>query len=307
MTEESKGRGEVSPRTPFYFCGFGARRSHLRTQGNRGARGGIPSPGLPRRALLGLLLIPAASRAASYAQGTLVTGRVPPGTRLALDGRPLRVGPRGDYAFGFGRDHGPEAVLTVTPPGGRPEAQRLDVAKREWQVQRLQGLPGAMVTPPPETMARIIRERDHLAALRKVDSAEPHFAAGFVWPATGRISGVYGSQRILNGEARAPHLGLDVAVPVGTPLRAAAAGRVLLAADLYFTGHTVVIDHGFGVQTLYAHMSRLDVTEGEALAAGQGIGLSGATGRVTGPHLHFGMNWFGTAVDPASALPAAQG
>ena len=136
------------------------------------------------------------------------------------------------------------------------------MAKREWQVQRLQGLPGAMVTPPPETMERIIRERDHLAALRKTDSAEPHFAAGFVWPATGRISGVYGSQRILNGEARAPHVGLDVAVPVGTPLRAAAAGRVLLAMDLYFTGGTVVIDHGFGVQTLYAHMSRLEVTAG---------------------------------------------
>jgi murein DD-endopeptidase MepM/ murein hydrolase activator NlpD len=257
--------------------------------------------------LLGLLLLPAAARAASYSQGALVTGRVAPGSRLTLDGRALRVGPRGEHAFGFGRDHGPEAVLTVTPPGGRPEAQRLAVAKREWQVQRLQGLPGAMVTPPPETMERIIRERDHLAALRKTDSSEPHFAAGFVWPATGRISGVYGSQRILNGEARAPHLGLDVAVPVGTPLRAAAAGRVLLAMDLYFTGGTVVIDHGFGVQTLYAHMSRLEVTAGELLAAGQGIGLSGATGRVTGPHLHFAMNWFGTAVDPASALPATQG
>jgi murein DD-endopeptidase MepM/ murein hydrolase activator NlpD len=256
---------------------------------------------------LGLLLLPATARAADYAQGALVVGRVAPGTRLALDGRPLRVGPGGEYAFGLGRDHGPESVLTVTLPGGRPQPQRLAVAKREWQVQRLQNLPGAMVTPPPETMERIIRERDHLAALRKVDSAEPHFAAGFVWPATGRISGVYGSQRILNGEARAPHVGLDIAVPVGTPLRAAAAGRVLLAMDLYFTGNTVVLDHGFGVQTLYAHMSRLDVAEGARLASGQGIGLSGATGRVTGPHLHFAMNWFATAVDPASALPAAQG
>lgn len=254
---------------------------------------------------LPFLAVPAS--AASYAQGMLVTGRVPPGTRLALDGRALRVGPRGEYAYGFGRDHGPEAVLTTIPPGGRPEAQRLSVAKREWQVQRLQGLPGAMVTPPPDTMERIRREREHLAALRRTDSPEPHFAAGFLWPATGRISGVYGSQRILNGEPRAPHLGLDVAVPVGTPLRAAAAGRVLLAMDLYFTGNTIVLDHGFGVQTLYAHMSRLDVAEGEMLAAGQGIGLSGATGRVTGPHLHFGMNWFATAVDPASALPAAQG
>jgi murein DD-endopeptidase MepM/ murein hydrolase activator NlpD len=260
-----------------------------------------------RRGLLALPLLAAPARAEGTSQGSLVTGRVPPGTTLALDGRALRVGRGGEYAFGFGRDHGPDAVLTVTPPGGRPEAQHLAVAKRAWQVQRLEGLPGAMVTPPPETMARIIRERDHLAALRRQDSAEPRFAAGFVWPATGRISGVYGSQRILNGEARAPHVGLDIAVPVGTPLRAAAAGRVLLAMDLYFTGHTVVLDHGFGVQTLYAHLSRLEVAEGEMLAAGQGIGLSGATGRVTGPHLHFALNWFATALDPATALPAAQG
>ena len=307
MSGEREEWGEVSPHAPFYFCGSaGSTRAH-QPRRNRWGCGGIPSPTLSRRAALGLLLLPATARAADHAQGSLVTGRVAPGTRLALDGRALRVGPGGEYAFGFGRDHGPEATLTVTPPGGRPEAQRLAVAKREWQVQRLQGLPGAMVTPPPETMERILRERDHLAALRRTDSAEPHFAAGFVWPATGRISGVYGSQRILNGEARAPHLGLDIAVPVGTPLRAAAAGRVLLAMDLYFTGGTVVIDHGFGVQTLYAHMSRLEVVEGERVAAGQGIGLSGATGRVTGPHLHFAMNWFATAVDPAGALPATQG
>jgi murein DD-endopeptidase MepM/ murein hydrolase activator NlpD len=177
------------------------------------------------------------------------------------------------------------------------------VAPRHWQVQRLEGLPGAMVTPPPETMARIGRERARLTELHRVDSAVPHFAAGFRWPAQGRISGIYGSQRILNGEPRAPHLGLDIAGPVGTPILAMAAGRVLLAEELYFTGNTIILDHGHGVQSLYAHCSRMAVAEGEGVAAGQMIGAIGATGRVTGPHLHLGLNWFATAVDPQPLLP----
>ena len=131
----------------------------------------------------------------------------------------------------------------------------------------------------------------------------PHFAEGFDWPVRGRISGVYGSQRILNGEPRAPHLGLDVAVGVGTPLAAAAGGRVTLAEDLYFTGNTMLIEHGHGVTTLYAHLSRLDLREGDAVARGQVIGLSGATGRVTGPHLHLGLSWFSTSLDPRPVLP----
>ncbi|MCO6418729.1 M23 family metallopeptidase [Siccirubricoccus sp. KC 17139] len=265
-----------------------------------------------RRALLALpalaLARPAAAAlslpAAALAQGGFVTGRVPPGTALALEGKPLRIGPRGEFVFGFGRDHGPHAMLSVTPPGGRPARQRLAVARRPWNIQRLQGLPGAMVTPPPETMERIVRERETLAALRRTDSATPWFAAGFRWPAQGRISGVYGSQRILNGEPRAPHLGLDIAVPAGTVLHAAAAGEVLLAEELYFTGLTTILDHGHGVQTLYAHMSRLDLAPGQRVAAGEPVGLSGATGRVTGPHLHFGLTWFATWLDPQRVLPA---
>jgi hypothetical protein len=232
------------------------------------------------------------------AQGALLIGRAAPGTRLALDGRTVRVSPEGHFAFGFGRDHAAQATLSVN---GQPRP--LEVAKRDWQVQRLDGLPGAMVTPPPETMERIGRERARIAECRRVDSAVPHFAAGFVWPAQGRISGVYGSQRILNGQPRAPHLGLDIAAPVGTPMHAMCAGRVLLADDLYFTGNTVILDHGHGVQSLYAHASRLEVAEGAQVAAGERIALIGATGRVTGPHLHLGLNWYGTAVDPEPMLP----
>ena len=234
-------------------------------------------------------------------------GQAEIGTRLALDGRPVRVGADGAFVLGFGRDAKPEALLDIARPGGtRAETRRLAVAPREWQVQRLEGLPGAMVTPPPEVLDRIAKERAALVALRKVDSGEALFADGFAWPAQGRISGVYGSQRVLNGEARAPHLGLDIAAPVGTPVLAAAPGRVLLAAEFYFLGKVVVLDHGHGVQSLYAHLSRVDVAEGAFVARRRPLGAIGATGRVTGAHLHLGLNWFATAVDPQPLLPPAQ-
>lgn len=265
-----------------------------------------------RRAALALpgLLLGRAARALEWrgqpAQGALLIGQAAPGTRLALDGRPVRVGQDGAFALGFGRDHGPEAVLTITPPHGRTERRHLSVARRDWKVQRIEGLPSAMVTPPPEVLDRIRRERERIAALRRVDNPESFFAGGFLWPARGRISGVFGSQRILNGQPRAPHLGLDIAAPTGTPVLAMAAGRVLLAADLYFTGNTVILDHGHGVQSLHAHLSRMDVAEGETVAQRQCIGAIGATGRVTGPHLHLGVYWFATAVDPQPLLPAEQ-
>jgi murein DD-endopeptidase MepM/ murein hydrolase activator NlpD len=258
-----------------------------------------------------LLAARAASGAVAWrgepAQGALLVGQAAVGTRLALDGRAVRVGPDGAFVLGFGRDAKPEAVLDVAHAGGRAETRRIAVARREWQVQRLEGLPGAMVTPPPEAQDRIARERAALAGLRKVDSGEALFAGGFDWPARGRISGVYGSQRVLNGEARAPHLGLDIAAPVGTPVAAMAPGRVLLAAEFYFLGKVAVLDHGHGVQSLYAHLSRLDVAEGMAVGRRQPLGASGATGRVTGAHLHLGLNWFATAVDPQPLLPPVQG
>lgn len=246
----------------------------------------------------------ALSLPASFAQGGYVAGRAAPGTRLALDGRPVRVSPEGHFAFGFARDAGAEAVLSVEEPGRPPERRGLDVRRREWAVQRLTGLPERMVTPDEAALARIRAEQVRLNAARAVETRVPHFAGGLDWPARGRISGVFGSQRVLNGQPRAPHLGLDVAGPVGTPVATCAPGRVTLAADdLYFTGGTVLVEHGHGITTLYAHLSRLDVSEGQEVGRGQVIGLMGATGRVTGPHLHLGLFWGATALDPATALP----
>jgi murein DD-endopeptidase MepM/ murein hydrolase activator NlpD len=236
-------------------------------------------------------------------QGGLALGRAAPGSRVTLNGQAVHVAPDGRFALGFARDAAPEARLAVTLPNGVAETRSLAIARREWDIQRLNGLPQAMVSPDSRQMARIGAERERIAAVRRIDSDLPFFAEPFAWPAQGRISGVYGSQRILNGEARAPHLGLDIAVPTGTPCAAMGGGRVALAEDLYFTGNTVLLDHGHGVVSLYAHLSRLDVAPGEMVAQGQRLGLTGATGRVTGPHLHLGMNWLATALDPRPLLP----
>ncbi|MBV1796332.1 M23 family metallopeptidase [Siccirubricoccus sp. G192] len=263
-------------------------------------------------ALPALLLLPRAAAALEWrgeaAQGGLLIGRAAPGTRLMLEGRAVRVGSSGEFVLGFGRDHGPEAVLAITPPGGgRPVQQRIAVARRDWDVQHITGLPPAQVTPDAEALARITAERARLAAARALDSALLEFTRGFAWPARGRISGIYGSQRVLNGQPRQPHYGLDVAAPTGTPVAAAAAGRVSLAGDYFFFGRLLVLDHGHGVNTLYAHLSAVDVPEGAAVAAGQRIGAIGATGRVTGPHLHFGLSWYQTWLDPQRLLPVVQG
>jgi hypothetical protein len=238
------------------------------------------------------------------AQGGMLVGRAAPGTRLVLDGRAVRVSPSGDFVFGFGRDHGASATLAVTPPGGRAETRSLVVRKRDWDVQHISGLPPAQVTPDEAALRRITAEREKLGAARAADTALTGFAEPLAWPARGRISGIFGSQRVLNGQPRQPHYGLDVAGPVGTPISAALGGRVTLSGDFFFFGQLLVIDHGHGVNTLYAHLSERLVEEGAAVTRGQPIAKMGATGRVTGPHLHFSLSWYQTWLDPQPLLPA---
>jgi len=258
--------------------------------------------------VLALLICIAASPAAAQddidltgtvEQSALIRGHVAPGTRLSLDGKPLRVAPDGNFIFGLSRDAPAHASLVATFPDGRRGTRDLAVAPREYQIQRINGLPPQMVTPAPAVMERIKRERDEIIAARSTDSSLLFFEIPFEWPITGPISGVYGSQRILNGEPRAPHLGVDVAAPVGAPVHVAASGTVSLAEhDLYFTGGTIIVDHGYGLSTIYQHLSRLEVHAGDRVEQGQVIGAVGATGRVTGPHLHWGVNWYNTPLDP---------
>jgi murein DD-endopeptidase MepM/ murein hydrolase activator NlpD len=236
-------------------------------------------------------------------QGGLVRGKTDPGASVTLDGRAVRVAPDGNFIFGFGRDAPARAALDVTFADGSHEHRDLAVAARSYDVQRIEGLPQQTVTPDQAQLERIAREAEIIKHARAANSDLLFFEAPLRWPATGPISGVYGSQRILNGEPRAPHFGVDVAAPRGSPIVAAAAGTVTLAeSDLFFTGGTVIIDHGYGLATTYQHMDRVDVKVGQHVEAGDPIGIVGATGRVTGPHLHWALNWYEVRLDPALAV-----
>ncbi len=231
-------------------------------------------------------------------QGGIAIGRAQPGTSVRLDGRAVPTATDGTFLLGFGRDAAAQAVLEADG-----ERRVLDIARREWKVQRIQGLPPAKVTPDPAELARIKAENELVAARRAVVSPVPLFLSGLAQPADGPISGVFGSQRILNGEARAPHSGTDIAAPTGAPARSVADGIVTLAhPDMFFTGATVMIDHGLGLQTVYAHLSRVDVAEGQTVGKGQIIGAVGASGRATGPHLHWGATWLDVRLDPETVL-----
>jgi murein DD-endopeptidase MepM/ murein hydrolase activator NlpD len=236
----------------------------------------------------------------NFVQGGLVLGRVVAGAVVKLDGRFVNVGRDGRFVFGFGRDAPPRATLEVVFPDGRTVVREIAVRQRAYEIQRIDWLPPRMVTPPPEVLARIEEEGAAIRAARAGFTEPAGFGISFIWPAKGRISGVYGSQRILNGEPRQPHLGVDVAAPVGTPVVAAAEGTVTLAEnDLYYTGGTVIVDHGHGLSTVYSHLSAVTAKLGRKVKQGEVIGKLGKTGRATGAHLDWRLNWFQERLDPA--------
>ncbi len=233
-------------------------------------------------------------------QGGLLRGRTEPGATVRFKGAPVAVTPDGVFLIGFGRDDVGPFALEVRHPDGSVTRKSLSPKKRRYKIQRIDGLPPKMVTPDAKTLARIEREAASIAAVRARNTPEPLFMTGFARPVDGPISGVFGSQRVLNGQPRSPHSGLDIAAPAGAPIRAPADGIVALAEkNLYYTGGTVMLDHGYGLTTIYAHMSAVAVRVGQRVRKGDVIGRVGATGRVTGPHLHWGVNLFKTRLDPA--------
>ncbi|RMD89108.1 MAG: M23 family metallopeptidase [Alphaproteobacteria bacterium] len=243
-------------------------------------------------------------------QGGLLIGRVAPGARVRLDGDTVRVAPDGRFVIGFGRDAPPAHMIEVTQPDGGIERHRLEVALRQYRIERVDGLPEKTVTLPPEYRARRARETSMVRKARAIISDRLDWEQGFILPARGRISGVYGSQRILNGKPRWPHYGLDVAAPTGTPVVAPAGGIVRLAEpDFLLEGGILVIDHGFGVSSTLMHLSRIDVAVGEEVKKGQQVGAIGATGRATGPHVDWRINWRAVRLDPGLVvdLPAGAG
>lgn len=262
-------------------------------------------------AVLSLAALPTRAAPATFparvSQGALVIGHVEAGSEVRLGARALRVSPAGDVVFGVGRDESGPVRIEVRRRDGRREQVSIAVQPREWPIERVNGVPQKTVEPPPEIAARIAREQRRVAEARTRDDARTDFLQTFVRPVQGRVSGRFGNQRVYNGKPGTPHSGMDIAAPSGTPVQAPAAGLVTFAEpDLYLTGGTVLIDHGHGVSTNFLHLSRLDVRVGERIEQGQVVGAVGATGRASGPHLHWGMNWFEVRLDPALLLEPAR-
>jgi murein DD-endopeptidase MepM/ murein hydrolase activator NlpD len=241
----------------------------------------------------------------SLTQGGLVIGHASPGSTVTLDGAAVRVGRDGVFILGFGREAAPTAELLVVRADGVTDHRTLQIEQRDYEIQRIDGLPEQMVTPEdPALVKRIADERALIQAAWAHDTPSIDFLGGFIWPVVAPISGVYGSQRILNGEPRQPHYGVDMAAPEGTLVAAPASGIVRLAEpDLYFTGGTVVIDHGFGLSSTLMHMANVTVFVGQRVKQGDIVGTVGATGRATGPHLDWRMNWHDARIDPQLLVP----
>jgi murein DD-endopeptidase MepM/ murein hydrolase activator NlpD len=259
------------------------------------------------RAALAVLIL-AAPHAGSESPPKLVQGglyitQVPPGTTAQLPGGKVIVTREGILLAAVGRDFPPLAELTLRLPGGIEQHQAMGVEQRQFKVQRINGLPTQKVTPPKAVLERIRAEQVRVSKARAVRRPQADFHAGFRWPVEGPITGVYGSQRILNGEPRQPHYGVDVGVPTGTPVVAPSPGLVTLAErDLYFSGGTLIVDHGYGLSSTFLHLSEILVKVGARVEQGQAIAKVGATGRVTGPHLDWRMNLENVRIDPVLVL-----
>ncbi len=232
-------------------------------------------------------------------QGLLIIGRTEPGATVTIDGSAVRVSNDGVFLLGFGRDAPSKARLSAEFPDGSRTHRDLRVAQRSYDVQRVDGLAPGKVSPSEEDMVRIRRDIALVKKARARDDPREDFLGGFQWPVKGRISGVYGSQRVLNGKPRRPHFGVDVAAPVGAIVRAPADGVVTLAHDdMFFSGGTLIVDHGHGLSSSFLHLSAILVKEGDRIRQGDPIARVGATGRVSGPHLDWRMNLFGNRLDP---------
>lgn len=237
-------------------------------------------------------------------QGGLMFGQADSGSDISLDDTPIAISASGQFVIGFGRDETGSRELVIKSADGEVFRKNLAVQKRDYDIERVNGLPPKTVNPDPAALARISEDTRMVTTARQYRDNRAYYAIGFQWPAKGRISGVYGSQRVLNGQPRRPHFGLDIAAPHGTDVHAPADGLVTLAhPDLYFSGGTIILDHGQGLSSTFLHLSRILVEAGVFVKQGELIGRIGSTGRASGPHLDWRMNWLDKRVDPQPLLP----
>lgn len=234
-------------------------------------------------------------------QGGWVQVKTEPTSELIFADRRIKTDSNGLALIAFPRDASPDQTLILVR-NGEQQKFNFKIEQREYPVQRINGLAKKYVSPGPETLAKIKLDRKKAVDARKIDVRTPYFLQGFDWPTEGWITGIYGSQRILNGQARAPHMGVDIAADTGTAIYAPASGEVTLSESMELSGNTLFVDHGYGLRSDFMHLDEIHVKQGELVEKGQLIARMGATGRATGPHLHWGMSWFNVRVDPSLVL-----
>ena len=239
----------------------------------------------------------------SFMQGSFVLGKTEPNSNITIDKKVIKVSKDGYFAFGIGRDRKNNVIIKVKKDG-KIEIIEKKILKKKYRIQKINGLPQKQVTPPKEVYERIKNDNILIGKARSINSDLDFFKNKFIKPINNAIiTGVYGSQRILNGKPRRPHYGLDYAAKEGTPIKAMLDGVVTLAEkDLYFTGGTIIFDHGHGISTLYMHMKDVNVVKGQNILQGEIVGTVGQTGRSTGPHLDIRLNWFDVKLDPETVL-----
>ena len=237
-----------------------------------------------------------------FIQGHYIVGVTDPSSKIIIDKKNVKVSEDGYFVFGIDRDR--KFDLTITKiNNGKKEKIIKKVLKRKYNIQRIDGLEESKVTPPESVYKRIKKENNKICESRAINSDLPFFKDQFIMPVEGIISGVYGSQRILNGKPKWPHYGIDIAAKQGTMIKSSASGTITMAEDdLYYTGGTIIMDHGHGISTIYSHLESVMVSVGDKINQGDIIGTVGSTGRSTGPHLDFRVNWFQTRLDPMSVL-----
>ena len=237
-----------------------------------------------------------------FIQGHYIVGVTDPSSKIIIDKKNVKVSEDGYFVFGIDRDR--KFDLTITKiNNGKKEKIIKKVLKRKYNIQRIDGLEESKVTPPESVYKRIKKENNKIGEARAINSDLPFFKNQFIMPVEGIISGVYGSQRILNGKPRWPHYGIDIAAKKGTKIKSSATGIVTMAErDLYYTGGTIIMDHGHGISTIYSHLQNIYVIKGQEISQGDIIGTVGSTGRSTGPHLDFRINWFQVRLDPMTVI-----
>ena len=237
-----------------------------------------------------------------FLQGHYIIGLTDPKAQILIGKKRVKVSNDGYFVFGIDRDRKFDVTITKIL-NGKKEKIIKKVLKRKYNIQRIDGLEESKVTPPESVYKRIKEENNRIGKARAINSDLPFFKNQFIMPVEGIISGVYGSQRILNGKPKWPHYGIDIAAKKGTMIKSSASGTVTMAEDdLYYTGGTIIMDHGHGISTIYSHLENVMVSVGDEINQGDIIGTVGSTGRSTGPHLDFRVNWFQTRLDPMSLL-----